>query len=362
MSSPELEQREYQIEAVKKVLDAFMAGKESVLLESPVGSGKTIMGLMVVQRLQEVFHEEFKVNWVATRRHILQQTRQMNETWFNLKLNTVSVFDPNPPQADLVILDEAHHEATQSCLNLYEKVRNKRTLGLSATPLRTDKMRLSFQTHVHTTSIQRLIDEDVLADFYSYKIDDWKPESVAQIFCQYQEQWGKSLVFFHTINECEQFRDLLAVKDIPCEVITSKTNRDEQLEQFVLGAFPVIANVNIFCEGFDLPELRTVFIRDASRLPTIQMAGRGLRKSASKDHCNFIQSQLAPYQVEKIAKPERSFVHRKNVWLSRSGDTQAIVEALEKTEERLRIYEEEHPVISEGKFVYSAYKKIAVRL
>ena len=358
----ELEQREYQLEAVEKVTGFFKAGKESVLLESPVGSGKTVMGLMIVQRLQEMLGQELRVNWVATRRHILEQTRQMNEQWFHIPLNTVSVFASDPPKADLVILDEAHHEATQSCLNLYEKIQNTHTLGLSATPMRTDKMRLSFQAHVHTTTIQKLIDEDVLAAFYSYKLDDWKPESVAKIYCQYKEQWGKSIVFFHTIHECERFKEALLNENIPCEVITSKSNRDEQLEKFMQGAFPVIANVNIFCEGFDLPQLQTVFIRDASRLPTIQMAGRGLRKAENKDHCNFVQSQLAAYQVEKIARPAQSYVHRKNIWLSRSGDTQAISDALAMTEERLRIYEETHPVSDEHKVSYSGYKKIAVRL
>ena len=47
------EERPYQTEAVAQVLAEFENGRESVLLESPVGSGKTVMGLMIIQKLQE---------------------------------------------------------------------------------------------------------------------------------------------------------------------------------------------------------------------------------------------------------------------------------------------------------------------
>ena len=49
------------------------------------------------------------------------------------------------------------------------------------------------------------------------------------------------------------------------------------LEEFVAGRVKVIANVSMLTEGFDQPDVQTIFARDASRLPTIQMCGRGLR-------------------------------------------------------------------------------------
>ena len=47
------EERDYQQEAVSNVLAYFDKGSESVLLESPVGSGKMVMGLMAVAALQD---------------------------------------------------------------------------------------------------------------------------------------------------------------------------------------------------------------------------------------------------------------------------------------------------------------------
>lgn len=330
-----LEERPYQTEAVENILAHFASGKESVMLESPVGSGKTVMGLMVVKALQEQADGELTVNWVASRRHILEQADRMNEQWFNCNINTVSVFASNPPRADFIVLDEAHHEATQSCLNMYEKTGNARTLGLSATPMRTDKMRLSFQAQVHCLDIQRLMDMDVLSPYHSRKLPEWNVPMAAQVFCKSPELWGKSLAFFSTIQECLEFQDRLTREGIVCEVVTAKSNRDAQLDAFMEGSVQVIANVSVLTEGFDLPELQTVFIRDASRLPTMQMLGRGLRKAPGKSHCNIIQSGNAAFQVERIAKPAESYRYLKQNWLSCSGETEAVHKALEETSRRI---------------------------
>ena len=228
----------------------------------------------------------------------------------------------------MIVLDEAHHEATQSCLAMYEKTGNTLTLGLSATPQRTDKMRLSFQHSVRGCTIQTLINDGVLSQYHSYKLPYYNADIAAKVYCQSPEKWGKTLVFFNTIAECSKFSMMLNEKGIACDVVTGSSNRDKQLDLFVNGDLQVIANVSVLSEGFDLPELQSVFLRDASRLPCIQMAGRGLRKSKLKQFCNIIQSEDSVYQVEKIANPQESFCYSKDIWLSCSGNTAAIVKAL----------------------------------
>lgn len=325
------EERSYQSDAVSQVLKEFEKGRESVMLESPVGSGKTVIGLMVVKKLQEDSPERLRVNWVASRRHILEQTRSLNDNFFHCDINMVSIFSGNPPQADLVVLDEAHHEATQSCLAMYENTGNTRTLGLSATPMRTDRMRLSFQSTVKCCGIQRLINMGVLSPYCSFKLPEWNVELASAVFCATPERWGKTLAFFKTIRECQFFKRALEDNGIGCEVITAKSNRDSQLDAFIAGDVQVVANVSVLSEGFDLPELQSVFIRDASRLPTIQMAGRGLRRSDRKPFCNLIQSSTSPFPVERIAVPQESFRFQKNKWLSCSGNTQVIIDTLEES-------------------------------
>jgi len=48
-----IEYREYQQRSIEKALYHFKKGQKSVLLESPVGSGKTIMGNKIEQALLE---------------------------------------------------------------------------------------------------------------------------------------------------------------------------------------------------------------------------------------------------------------------------------------------------------------------
>lgn len=325
------EERAYQSDTVDKVCELFKENT-SVLIESPVGSGKTLMGLMVVKRIADEKYlqgDDLTVNYVAARRHILKQAQILNEELFHCNINFVSAFDKTPPKADMMIIDEAHHEATQSILNMYDSVNNTLTLGLSATPLRTDRMKLSFQKVVKSATIPFLIDKGFLSKFHSYKLSIWDPRVIARIYLDDIERFGKSLVFFKTIRECKVFSEILNNNGVHCEVVTGSSDKDRQLEDFLENRIDVLTNVSVLTEGFDVPQLQSVFIRDASRVPTIQMAGRGLRKAEGKNFCNFIQSNNSKYPVEKIAAPSMSFSYFKNSWRSLSDDTEIILRTVE---------------------------------
>ena len=81
---------------------------------------------------------------------------------------------------------------------------------------------------------------------------------------------------------------MLAAGGVACEIVTSESDKDRQFEDFLSGKVRVIANVSMLTEGFDQPDVQTVFARDASRLPTIQMCGRGLRRAEGKEFCNIV--------------------------------------------------------------------------
>ena len=219
------EERPYQQEAIAACDAAFAAGKTSVMLESPVGSGKTYMALETVRRLEAREGRTLRVAWVAPRRHLLQQVMEANRDLHRLLVRPVSLFEKTPPPADVVVLDEAHHEATQSCVLLYEKIRARLALGLSATPLRTDRMKLSFQETVRTCGIGRLVREGWLSPVQSYLLPHWGPRIVAACYLAEPERWGKSLAFFSTVAECGEFRDALAAGGVRCEVVMGESER-----------------------------------------------------------------------------------------------------------------------------------------
>ncbi|MBQ3288690.1 MAG: SprT-like domain-containing protein [Kiritimatiellae bacterium] len=319
------ETRTYQQEAVAACLAGFMEKRRaSVMLESPVGSGKTYMALETIHILQKLLGRQLRVDWVAPRRHLLQQVMEANMDLHRDMIRPVSLFEKTPPEADLVVLDEAHHEATQSCVLLYEKMKAAYVLGLSATPLRTDRMKLSFQETVTTCSIDRLIREGFLSPFHSYLLPHYGPQIVGECYLNSPERWGKSLVFFQTVMECCQFQKVLAAAGIACEVVTAESDKDRQLEDFVAGKVRVIANVSMLTEGFDQPDVQTIFARDASRLPTIQMCGRGLRRAEGKQFCNVVQSAKTSYLFEKVTPAQRRFKLMNGQWLALQDGTEAI--------------------------------------
>lgn len=330
------ERRTYQQEAIAECLAAMTErGRESLLLESPVGSGKTYMALETIHRLQDHLGRRLRINWVAPRHRLLQQMMEANRDLYQDSIRPVSLFDRSPPEADFVVLDEAHHEATQSCVLLYEKMHQKWTMGLSATPMRTDRMKLSFQESVRTCSISRLIREGFLSPFNSFLIQRYTVDNVAEHYLADPGRWGKSLVFFSTIAECLDFRELLRKGGVVCEVVTGESDKDRQMELFEKGRVPVIANVAMLTEGFDQPDVKSVFARDSSRLPTIQMCGRGLRRAPGKVACNIVQSMDSPYLFERVAAAKNAFRWRSGRWLALKDGTEEIESTLKETLRRI---------------------------
>lgn len=75
--------------------------------------------------------------------------------------------------------------------------------------------------------------------------------------------------------------------------VTSDTHRQvrqERLEAFKAGEFPVLLNCGIFTEGTDIPNIDCVLLArpTKSRNLLVQMIGRGLRKHAGKGNCHVI--------------------------------------------------------------------------
>ena len=98
-----IDPRPYQTRIVNKVLNMFNgthrngAGEiepaaRSVMVESPTGSGKSVMGLLVAKALQ--IHAGAKVGWVAMRRNLLTQVQDENDRHqINVDLQTISMFE-----------------------------------------------------------------------------------------------------------------------------------------------------------------------------------------------------------------------------------------------------------------------------
>lgn len=314
-----IEHREYQQRIITKAIEAYNTNYKSILIESPTGSGKTVVGLSICKALEEKLN--IKINWVAMRRKLLAQAAKENERIGVKNINFMSMFDKNPPQADFMVTDEAQHDSADTCTTLHNTTKAKYSLGLTATPFRTDKIKLSYEKIISDCGVRFLIEGGYLSNFNQWVIPKFDVSTVCNQYLSNPDRWGKSIVYFKDKKLCLEADQILKSNGISSEVIFgnhSMTRREEIYDQFEEGKIKVLINVYLLTEGFDCPDLQTVFIKDCGRLCTMQMAGRVLRKDPSNPLkvANVVQSESTYYPYTKTAKAKMQYVFTDNEWRS----------------------------------------------
>jgi superfamily II DNA or RNA helicase len=329
-----LEPRPYQKRIVQQAVGMF-AGRhvningqteraaKSVLIESPTGSGKTSMGLMTARGLQEE-HPELQVAWVAMRKNLLAQAERENlSKQIGVRdIQFVSMFSKNPAglfdrsKPLLVVSDEGHHDAAGSMANIHCSLKPEFVLGLSATPFRCDDLKLCFEKVIKDAGIHRLIADGYLSTFDHFTIPDWTVDTVAKHFLADVDKWGKSIFYFLDLEQCHRLNRLLLDAGIRSDVVTGSSDVESQAEAFASGRLQVLVNCMKLTEGFDCPDLKTVWVRDGSRGPTMQMAGRVLRRHKDLPIKQIVQSKLTKYPFLRVANARYQFLWESQGWKS----------------------------------------------
>ncbi|MFC1758628.1 DEAD/DEAH box helicase family protein, partial [Planctomycetota bacterium] len=103
-----IERRPFQmritVKAIQMLQGQFRQGNgsldreaESVMIESPTGSGKTVMGLLIARWMQQ--RHGFSIGWVATRGGQLDQVQVENERrGFGVDIKPISLYDTTLPK------------------------------------------------------------------------------------------------------------------------------------------------------------------------------------------------------------------------------------------------------------------------
>ena len=255
-----LEPRDYQARIIAKAFDAFVNSKfQSILIESPTGSGKTAIGLILCKLLEEKFGYSF--GWVAMRRKLLLQAAKENDRIGVKKIRFISMFDKNPPKFDFMISDEGHHDAAATMANLHQTSGSRLSLMLTATPYRTDRIKLSFDKIINDCGVRFLIEKGYLSQFERLVIPDWLPATVSERFLQDRERWGKSVIYMKNKDLCHETQERLMAGGVKAAVMLGSQSNDERnelFERFEDGDLQALINVYLLSEGFDCPALNTV--------------------------------------------------------------------------------------------------------
>lgn len=217
--------------------------------------------------------------------------------------------------ADGILIHNCQHDAASSCAHLHNVIRPKWILGLTATPYRTDCVKLCFDKVIKDAGIHQLIQDGYLSQFEHYTVPKWNVSQLADFYCAEPDRWGKSIFFFHSLEDCFALDAVLRNRGVVSDVVTGNSDRDRQLDAFRNGQIRVLVNCMVLTEGFDDPTLRTVWVRPSGRGPTTQMAGRVLRKHGDQPK-QIVQCRDTRHPFQKTATPLQSYLWQSGEWRS----------------------------------------------
>ena len=342
LAKTNVQPRDYQQRLVTKTVDYFNHGIKTTLVNSPTGSGKTIMGFLAAKVMQE--QHNIGIGWCAMRRNLLTQAAHENaRLGIGVQgVKFISMFDKNPPTHDndgrpikLLVVDEAQHDAANSMAHLHNLLKPKWVLGMTATPFRTDRIKLCFEKVIRDIGIHQLIQLGYLSQYHQYTINKWDVGTVVATFLREPERWGKSAIYFHTREEADECCNQLKAAGIKAATVFGDLPMDERearLEAFDKGDLQVLVNMVILTEGWDCPSLKTVFVRDSVRGPTVQMAGRVFRKYPGMTHKQIVQSKLTRWPIQRTAAPAMAYS-----WMSECGDWRSYAQSEEIEKVSMRV-------------------------
>ncbi len=127
---------------------------------------------------------------------------------------------------------------------------------------------------------------------------------------------GQISIFFKNLALCHEFHNLVTRAGRRIELVTGSSDREAQLERFENGETEGLVNCMVLTEGFDCPDLATVWVRDSQKGPTIQMGGRVFRNHESLPYKQIVQSVGTKHPFMRTALPDLQFIWRQNEWRS----------------------------------------------
>lgn len=220
-----------------------------------------------------------------------------------------------PDSFGYLVIDECHHGTADTYKKILSYFRPEFTLGLTATPERTDGEDLLniFQTVAHKLDIQSAVETGVLVpvrcirvktniDLSDVRINGFKYNAldletkimipdrnrlIVETYLEYAN--GKpSVVFCTSVNHANEVAALFNAHGVEARAVSGSTKPAERtriLKQYEQGEIPVLCACDLLNEGWDSPRTEVLFMARPTMSKTIymQQLGRGMRTCEGKD-------------------------------------------------------------------------------
>lgn len=234
-------------------------------------------------------------------------------------IQSVSARIQDLPKFGLVLVDEAHHLGAQVFRDTIAVLQPRMVGGVTATPWRgdgfdidqiigpslvrmgiADGLRQGFLSDVDYRLLGDNIDWSFVQGVSEYRYslsqlnrrliiptrDEEAAKIIRRVFDEDRRRGG--IVYSPTTVHAESFCGMLRKYGLRAEAISFETpprERDRLMSRFRSGGLDLVATVDLFNEGVDVPDIDLVIFMRAthSRRIFVQQLGRGLRPSRNKD-------------------------------------------------------------------------------
>ncbi|KAL6719900.1 putative ATP-dependent helicase IRC3 [Lecanora helva] len=381
--------RDYQEECIQSVLSYLERGGKRAGISLATGSGKTVIFTQLIERIKPQCPRATQTLILAHRRELVEQAAIHCENAYPSKLieiemghtkasgtaditvasvasltssDRIEKFDPT--RFKLVLVDEAHHIAASSYLQIlryFGLLRDTASpaivaepesgaltnlpsaasfspilVGVSATFSRFDGVRLSdaIDHIVYHKDYVDMIEDKWLSDvifttvqskadisgvkhsrYQDFQIGELSRavnnptsnEITVQAWKSKAAERKSTLVFCVDLAHVTDLTAAFRSHGIDARFVTGNTLkrvRSERLESFKNGDFPVLLNCGVFIEGTDIPNIDCVVLArpTKSRNLLVQMIGRGMRLYPDKENCHVID-MVASLEVGVVTVP-----------------------------------------------------------
>ena len=327
-----LELKEHQIAALKSLEDMRSNSETIALLYHATGTSKTVTAVMDAKRCggrtlflahtQELVNqatETFRKLWPSvTVGRYMESMKQPNAHVVCGSMQSVALhLDSFRDNAfDYLIVDEAHHAAADTYQKVLSYFKPAFTLGLTATPERTDDNKVIldiFKNTAHKLDIQTAVEIGELVPIRcirihtnidltkvrfnsaQYNIRDlegkiYVPERnrlIVDTWLQYV-RGKRTVVFCASVKHAQQIAELFREAGIRAASVSGgmkQSERKEFQDKFVTREIQVLCACDLLNEGWECPEIEVLFMArpTMSKVLYTQQLGRRMRLYEGKE-------------------------------------------------------------------------------